>query len=37
MQKWDAGEYFVNFSPADHNGSTFVELTIIGKDLQFSF
>ena len=37
MQKWDAGEYFVNFSPSDHNGSTFVELTIIGKDLQFSF
>jgi ABC-type branched-subunit amino acid transport system substrate-binding protein len=37
MQKYDAGEYFVTFSPSDHNGSSFVELTIIGKDLQFSF
>lgn len=37
MQKFDAGEYFVNFTSNDHNGSSFVELTIIGKDLQFSF
>ncbi len=37
MQKFDAGEYFVNFSNSDHNGSSFVELTIIGKDLKFSF
>ncbi len=37
MQKYDAGEYFVNFTPTDHNGSSFVELTIIGRDGRFSF
>jgi ABC-type branched-subunit amino acid transport system substrate-binding protein len=35
MSSYDAGGYVVGFSPTNHNGSSFVELTIIGKDLQF--
>jgi len=35
MAAYDAGGYVVSFSPTNHNGSSFVELTIIGKDLQF--
>ena len=31
----DMGGYRVNFSPASHNGSSFVELTVIGKDERF--
>jgi hypothetical protein len=27
----------VNFSPRNHNGSHFVDLTIIGRDLKFKF
>ena len=30
-----SGGYLVNFSPTDHNGSRFVELTVIGKDEAF--
>lgn len=32
---YDAGGYIVGFTPTNHNGSSFVELTIIGKDLLF--
>ncbi len=35
MSNYDAGGYVVNFSPRNHNGSKFVDLTIIGKDLKF--
>lgn len=35
MSNYDAGGYIIGFSPTDHNGSAFVELTIIGKDGQF--
>jgi ABC-type branched-subunit amino acid transport system substrate-binding protein len=35
MSSYDAGGYFVSFSPRDHNGSKFVDLTIIGKSLKF--
>jgi branched-chain amino acid transport system substrate-binding protein len=31
----DLGGYVVNFSPTDHSGSRFVELTVIGKDEGF--
>jgi branched-chain amino acid transport system substrate-binding protein len=32
LRSFDAGGYLVSFSPANHNGSSFVELTVIGKD-----
>ncbi|HYR36192.1 MAG TPA: ABC transporter substrate-binding protein [Burkholderiales bacterium] len=32
LRNFDAGGYLVSFSPANHNGSSFVELTVIGKD-----
>jgi len=35
MQSYDAGGYTLSFGPDNHNGSAFVELTIIGKDLSF--
>jgi len=35
MSNYDAGGYIIDFSPTNHNGSAFVELTIIGKDGQF--
>jgi branched-chain amino acid transport system substrate-binding protein len=35
MKEVDLGGYTVNFSPTDHNGSKFVELTVIGKDERF--
>jgi branched-chain amino acid transport system substrate-binding protein len=31
----DVGGYFVSFSPKNHNGSNFVDLTIIGRDGKF--
>src|SRR6185295_1766484 len=31
MKSFDTGGYVVSFSPTDHNGSSFVELTIIGQ------
>lgn len=35
MSSYDAGGYILSFAPDNHNGSSFVELTIIGKDLSF--
>jgi len=35
MRMVDFGGFNVNFSPTDHNGSNFVELTIIGRDNNF--
>ena len=35
--KVDAGGYLVSFAPDNHNGSSFVELTVIGRDLKFNY
>jgi ABC-type branched-subunit amino acid transport system substrate-binding protein len=35
LSNYDTGGYMVGFTPTNHNGSSFVELTIIGKDLLF--
>jgi len=37
MKGYDAGGYIVNFSPSDHNGSSFVELTVLGRDKKYSY
>ena len=31
----DLGGYWITFTPTNHNGSKFVELTVIGKDERF--
>ena len=35
IRDWDLGGFTVNFDPTNHNGSKFVDLTIIGKDGKF--
>ena len=35
LSGYDAGDYPVSFSPSNHNGSSFVELTVITKDGRF--
>jgi ABC-type branched-subunit amino acid transport system substrate-binding protein len=35
MADYDAGGYAVGFSPTNHNGSSYVELTVISKGQQF--
>jgi len=37
MKAYDVGGYVVSFAPNNHNGSSFVELTVIGKDLKFGY
>jgi branched-chain amino acid transport system substrate-binding protein len=37
MKSFDTGGYVVSFSPQSHNGSSFVELTVIGRDLKFNY
>ena len=37
LKDFDAGGYTLSFSPTNHNGSSFVELTVIGKDLKFGY
>jgi ABC-type branched-subunit amino acid transport system substrate-binding protein len=37
MKGFDTGGYVVSFTPANHNGSSFVELTVLGRDLKFSY
>jgi ABC-type branched-subunit amino acid transport system substrate-binding protein len=37
MKEFDAGGYVVSFSPANHNGSSFVELTVIGHDQKINY
>jgi len=37
MKGYDAGGYFVNFSSSDHNGSSFAELTVLGRDKKYSY
>ena len=35
MRDVDVGGYLIAFSPTNHSGSRFVELTVIGKDERF--
>jgi ABC-type branched-subunit amino acid transport system substrate-binding protein len=35
VQNHDVGGYIVSFSPTNHNGSSFVSLSILGRDLAF--
>jgi ABC-type branched-subunit amino acid transport system substrate-binding protein len=35
IQGYDVGGYIVSFTPTNHNGSNFVGLTILGRDLAF--
>jgi ABC-type branched-subunit amino acid transport system substrate-binding protein len=37
MSSYDAGGYIVSFSPTNHNGSKFVELTAISKGGRFAY
>jgi branched-chain amino acid transport system substrate-binding protein len=37
MNSYDTGGYVVGFSPTNHNGSSFVELTIIGQGQKFNY
>jgi ABC-type branched-subunit amino acid transport system substrate-binding protein len=37
LRGFDTGGYVVSFSPTDHNGSSFVELTVIGKEIKFNY
>jgi branched-chain amino acid transport system substrate-binding protein len=37
MSSFDTGGYVLGFSPANHNGSSFVELTVIGAGLKFNY
>ena len=37
LKSFDTGGYVVSFSPANHNGSSFVELTIIGRGQKFNY
>lgn len=35
ISNYDVGGYLVSFSPTNHNGSSFVSLSILGRDLAF--
>jgi ABC-type branched-subunit amino acid transport system substrate-binding protein len=35
LNDFDLGDYFINFSPKNHNGSRFVDLTVVTKNGQF--
>ena len=35
VSNYDVGGYLVSFSPTNHNGSNFVSLSILGRDLAF--
>ena len=37
LSNYDVGGYVVSFSPTNHNGSSFVELTVISKNGQFRY
>jgi branched-chain amino acid transport system substrate-binding protein len=37
MSSYDVGGYTVSFSPTNHNGSKFVELTAISKGGRFAY
>jgi branched-chain amino acid transport system substrate-binding protein len=35
MQEWDGGDFIINYSPTNHNGSKFVTVTVIGPSGHF--
>jgi ABC-type branched-subunit amino acid transport system substrate-binding protein len=35
INEWDLGGYFVGYSPTNHNGSRYVDITIINKEGRF--
>ena len=35
MNEYDVGGFKISYSPSDHRGSRFVDLTIISKDQKF--
>jgi ABC-type branched-subunit amino acid transport system substrate-binding protein len=35
LRDYDIGGYFVTYTPADHNGSKYVDLTVIGREGRF--
>jgi branched-chain amino acid transport system substrate-binding protein len=37
MKNYDAGGYILGFAPNDHNGSSYVELTVLGRDLKYNY
>jgi branched-chain amino acid transport system substrate-binding protein len=37
MRNFDAGGYFISFAPNNHNGSSYVELTVIGRDQKYNY
>jgi ABC-type branched-subunit amino acid transport system substrate-binding protein len=37
MKNYDAGGYFIGFAPNNHNGSSFVELTVLGHDQKYNY
>jgi ABC-type branched-subunit amino acid transport system substrate-binding protein len=37
MSNFDAGGYVVSFTPSNHNGSTFAEMMVIDKRMQFRY
>ena len=37
LKDLDLGGYYVNFSPTNHNGSSQVEMTVIGSQLKFNY
>ncbi len=37
MSSFDAGGYTVSFAPNNHNGSSFSEMTVIDKNMRFSY
>ena len=37
MANFDAGGYVVSFTPTNHNGSSFAEMTVIDKNMRFRY
>jgi branched-chain amino acid transport system substrate-binding protein len=37
LRGYDAGGYLVSFAPGNHNGSSYVELAVMGKDGRFNY
>ena len=37
LRDFDVGGFYVTYTPSDHNGSKFVDLTVIGKEVVFGF
>ena len=37
MRSYDVGGYVIAFAPDNHNGSSYVELTVLGRDLKYNY